>query len=79
MIQSFFDKKTENFYSGQFVKAFSGFDKVAQRRLDQFDAATSLGDLALPAFNLEKLKGDRAGQWSIRVNMQMADMLYMAR
>jgi len=38
--------------------------------LDQLDAATSLQDLALPGNHLELLKGDRKGQYSIRINDQ---------
>ena len=39
-------------------------------KLDQLDAATSLRDLDLPGNRLEALKGDRKGQYSIRVNDQ---------
>jgi proteic killer suppression protein len=45
--------------------------KVLRRKLDMLDAATSPDDLRSPPGNrLEKLGGDRAGQWSIRVNGQ---------
>ena len=44
---------------------------MAKRKLDQLDSATSLRDLAaLPGSRLEALAGDRAGQYSIRVNDQ---------
>jgi proteic killer suppression protein len=45
--------------------------KVAWRRLAYLNAAERIGDLAVPPGNrLEKLKGDRAGQYSIRINDQ---------
>src|ERR1700684_1690212 len=48
-----------------------GFDRQAYKRLEMLDAATGLEDLrALPGNRLEALKGDRPGQYSIRVNMQ---------
>ncbi|MGB0561780.1 MAG: type II toxin-antitoxin system RelE/ParE family toxin [Spirulinaceae cyanobacterium] len=44
---------------------------VARRKLDQIDSATDLQDLKIPPNNrLETLKGDRAGQYSIRINRQ---------
>ena len=71
MIVSFRDKRTESFASGTFVREFQGFDRQAYKRLDILDAATSLEELrALPGNRLEGLKGDRAGQFSIRINMQ---------
>lgn len=70
MITSFRDKRTEAFYRGERVAAFSGFARAAERKLDQLDAATGLGDLARPGNRLEALKGDRNGQWSIRINDQ---------
>ena len=49
----------------------SEVQKVALRKLRMLDAATSLDDLRLPPGNrLEKLRGDRAGQYSIRINTQ---------
>lgn len=71
MIQSFQDKKTEEFFGGKTVKQFSTFKKVAERKLAMLDSATELRDLlAPPANRLEKLKRDRAGQHSIRINDQ---------
>ena len=71
MIVSFRDKRTRDFAEGKKVKAFSSFGRVAERKLDQLDAATSLIDLAaLPGNRLETLKGNRKGQYSIRVNDQ---------
>jgi toxin HigB-1 len=71
MIVSYRDRRTERFASGQGVKEFSGFARQAEMRLDRLDAAASLADLAgLPGNRLEALKGDRAGQFSIRINDQ---------
>jgi toxin HigB-1 len=71
MIVGYRNKRTERFASGQHVKEFSGFARQAEARLDRLEAATSLADLvALPGNRLEELKGDRAGQFSIRINDQ---------
>jgi len=70
MIRSFRDKRTREFAQGKFVKAFSGLAKQASRRLDRLDAATGLRDLNTPGNRLEALRGDRAGQFSIRINDQ---------
>ena len=71
MIVSYRDKRTARFAAGEPVKAFSGFARQAEIRLDRMDAATCLADLAaLPGNRLEALKGDRAGQLSIRINDQ---------
>jgi proteic killer suppression protein len=71
MIVSYRDKRTERSASGRHVKEFSGFARQAEMRLDRLDAATSLADLAaLPGNRLEALRGDRAGQYSIRINDQ---------
>ncbi|AMA58770.1 type II toxin-antitoxin system RelE/ParE family toxin [Bradyrhizobium sp. CCGE-LA001] len=71
MIVSYRDKRTERFAAGQHVKEFSGFARQAETRLDRLDAATSLADLAaLPGNRQEASKGNRAGQFSIRINDQ---------
>lgn len=71
MIVSFRDKRTERFAAGEFVPAFSGFDRQGWKRLEILEAATSLTDLGgLPSNRLEALNGDRAGQYSIRINQQ---------
>ena len=71
MIVSYRDRKTERFAAGEYVKDFSGFARQAETRLDRLDAATSLKDLAAIGGNrLEALKGNRAGQYSIRINDQ---------
>lgn len=71
MLRHFRDKTTERFFSGEMVREFSSFRKVAERKLTMLDNASNLKDLLSPAGNrLEKLKGDRAGQYSIRINDQ---------
>jgi len=71
MIRSFNDRKTEDFFSGDNVRQFPGFKKAAERKLVILDSAVKLGDLAAsPGNRLKKLSGDRAGQYSIRINDQ---------
>ena len=71
MIVSYRDKRTEQFATGERVKAFSGIERSARLKLDRLEAATTIGDLAaLPGNRFENLKGDRKGQYSIRVNEQ---------
>ena len=71
MILGFRDKRTAKFAAGERVAAFSGFDRQAYKRLEVLAAATSVGDLrGLPSNRLETLRGDRAGQYSIRINSQ---------
>lgn len=72
MIRSFANADTERVFLRQRVKRFSlELQRSAQRRLDILDAATTIEDLRIPPSNcLEALKGDRQGQWSIRVNRQ---------
>ena len=70
MIIGFASRATGRLFGGQFVKKFSGFQDAAHKRLDALDAATDLRDLGSPGYGLEKLKGDRAGQYSIRINDQ---------
>jgi proteic killer suppression protein len=71
MIQSCRDKRTRDFADGKRVKAFDGIAHKASMKLDQLDAAISLQDIAaLPGNRLEALKGDRKGQYSIRINDQ---------
>lgn len=71
MIRGFRDKKTELLFAGANIKEFSGFRKIAERKLTMLDSASTLKDLLAPAGNrLEKLKGNRAGQYSIRINDQ---------
>lgn len=70
MIQGFADSATERFFrDGVCAAKWRAIAKVAARKLDILDAATSLNDLRSPPGNrLEALKGGRAGQYNIRVN-----------
>jgi proteic killer suppression protein len=71
MILSYRDKRTEAFSKGEFVRDFQGFVAQANKRLEILEAATSLEDLrALPSNRLETLRGNRVGQYSIRINQQ---------
>jgi proteic killer suppression protein len=71
MIRSFGDRKTEDFFGGKAAKKFSNFKKTAERKLTMLDNAVQLQDLRSPPGNqLEKLSGDRVGQYSIRINDQ---------
>jgi proteic killer suppression protein len=71
VIASFKCKDTERLADGIRVPRFVNVERSARRKLDMLIAATSLEDLRVPPSNhLEKLSGDRAGQYSIRVNLQ---------
>lgn len=71
VIVSFKSKDTETLARGWRVKRFAGIEAVARRKLRQLEVADCLDDLRVPPGNrLEALKGDRAGQHSIRVNDQ---------
>jgi toxin HigB-1 len=69
VIESFRCKRTEALFGDEDVPAFRAFERPARRKLLLLHRALSLGDLAaLPGNRLEKLRGDRAGQCSIRIN-----------
>ncbi|MGA7561274.1 MAG: type II toxin-antitoxin system RelE/ParE family toxin [Terriglobales bacterium] len=71
MIVSYRDKRTRDFAAGKRVKAFSGIERAARLKLDRLEAAAVLRDLGvLPGNRFEALKGDRKGQYSIRINDQ---------
>jgi len=72
MISSFRDKNTERIFSRERVKQFSlNIQRLAQKKLWILHAAEALSDLKSPPGNrLEKLAGDRKGQYSIRINNQ---------
>ena len=66
----FKDKLTKRIFEGEIVKGFQ-FDLIRRAviKLTMVEAATDIRELATPPSNhLEKLKGDRDGQWSVRVN-----------
>jgi proteic killer suppression protein len=72
MIQSFADKATAAVFSGLEVRRLPlEVQAVGRRKLKLLDAAGSLESLRVPPGNrLEALRGDRKGQWSIRINDQ---------
>ncbi len=71
MIANFNCKHTKALFEGEDPARFRAFASVALRKLDMLDAAVRLEDLRVPPANhLEALKGDRAGQHSIRINDQ---------
>ena len=72
MIESFASKETEKVFSGLFSKKLpTDIQRSARRRLLFLDNAENLQDIqAVPGFRLEKLIGDRAGQYCIRINDQ---------
>ncbi len=71
MIVSFRNADTEALANGQRVKRFTNVEAVARRKLRQLQIALRLSDLRVPPGNrLEALKGNRAGQHSIRIDDQ---------
>ena len=71
MIKSYRTKLSAQFASGERVREFEQFANQARRRLVSLNAAKSLSELAAIRGNrLEALKGNRAGQHSIRINDQ---------
>ena len=76
MIVNFADTGTEALFHGRDSKAArrvcpQSLWRVARRKLDQLNAATTLESLRFPPENrLEALKGDRAGEYSVRINDQ---------
>ncbi len=71
MIRSFTCTDTEALFNTQPVPRFRNIERVARRKLLQLHAATELASLRVPPGNqLEPLKGDRLGQYSIRINDQ---------
>jgi len=71
MIRSFRCRDTERLANDQTVRRFRAFERVARRKLELLPSAKDLLDLRVPSGNrLEALVGDRAGQYSIRVNDQ---------
>ncbi|MDR0274149.1 MAG: type II toxin-antitoxin system RelE/ParE family toxin [Burkholderiaceae bacterium] len=71
MTISFRCRDTQALYEGQCPRRWKAIETVAIRKLQMLESAQELKDLRWPPGNrLEKLIGDRAGQWSIRVNDQ---------
>jgi proteic killer suppression protein len=72
MLQSFSDKRSEQIWRRERISEFHpDVQRIALRKLLILDAAETLGDLRIqPGNRLEKLSGDRLGQYRIRVNDQ---------
>ncbi len=71
MIKTFHCRDTQALFEGKGPGRFRAIARVAERKLQMLDAAYALQDLRVPPGNrLEALRGDRKGQWSIRVNDQ---------
>lgn len=72
MIRSFVDKEAEKIWLGERSRRLpADIQPVARRKLRMLNAAANLDDLRVPPANrLEALKGDRRGQYSIRINGQ---------
>lgn len=69
MIGSFKDKRARSLFDGQRVGSLMEIEEPARRKLEMLEAAETLNDLRiLPGNRLEKLKGKRQGQHSIRIN-----------
>ena len=70
-IKTFRCANTEALFQLQRVARLANVERPALRKLKQLDLARRIEDLRVPPANrLEQLKGDRAGQWSLRVNDQ---------
>ena len=70
MIRSCRDKETQKVLNGFPSRKFQAIQDRAEVRLAQLNAATDLKDLSIPRMRLEKLVGDRRGQYSIHINDQ---------
>ncbi len=72
MIADFYDDETRKVWFGEFSKRLPNqIQQAARRKLRMINNAQRLDDLRIPPNNrLEALKGDRSGQWSIRINDQ---------
>ncbi|MBI5282239.1 MAG: type II toxin-antitoxin system RelE/ParE family toxin [Candidatus Solibacter usitatus] len=72
MIKSFRSKDAEALFLGRVNRRFTNVARVAQRKLHQLAAARALSELTVfPGNRLERLFGDRSGQYSIRINDQL--------
>lgn len=71
MIRSFRSTATESLFADEEVPRFRAFERIARRKLLLLHRAKSLDDLRIPPGNrLEALRGNRKGQYSIRINDQ---------
>ena len=71
MIETFRCRDTEALFNRKRVPRFANIERVARRKLEQLNMVGRIDDLRIPPNNrLEALKGNRKGQWSIRINDQ---------
>jgi len=71
VIKSFADRDVDRLFQDEDVRRFRAIERIARRKLLLLDAVTRLEDLRVPPGNrLEALRGDRQGQFSIRINDQ---------
>ena len=71
VIKSFKSRDAELLFNDDEVKRWRNIQNAARRKLNMLHAATKLSDLKIPPGNrLEKLRGDRQGRYSIRINDQ---------
>lgn len=69
MVRSFADEETERIFHRFHSRKFAAIERIAFRKLRQIENVDQIEQLNQPPGNrLEKLSGDRAGQWSIRIN-----------
>ena len=68
MISTFKDVEAEKIFNGLRSREFEAIAKTAYRKLAFLHSASTLHDLRSPGLHLEALKGDRAGQYGIRIN-----------
>lgn len=71
MIRSFVDRETEQVFHHLHSRRYAAIERPAFRKLRQIHSVSTVEELREPPANrLEKLKGDRAGQWSLCINDQ---------
>lgn len=70
-IRSFRDRDTQALFEGKRIARFANIESVALRKLAMLNRVVQVDELRIPPQNrLEALKGDRKGQWSMRINDQ---------
>ena len=71
MIRSFGDDETERVFQRRHSRRYAVFERIALRKLRQIHSVSRVEELFEPPGNrLERLKGDRKGKWSLRINEQ---------
>lgn len=69
MIRSFADEETKKVFHHRHSRRYAAFERIALRKLRQIHSVSVVEDISEPPGNrLEKLKGNRAGPWSLRIN-----------